>query len=357
MLRTEDLMQDRYLENDYITVPSDDYEIHINKLQKMAQNAKDEKVRDKAKLFLSKLQKGNFTREEAMNPRFTAIKQQVKQTANNIGQTAFSDGVNMALSTLASGFVAEVRLYYSGKSTETLWEHMYRLFTKTLEDFKQGISRGAGFAGVEIVISTISTLFKSMFSNIKMIWGSLRGSFKSIYNGIYDYIKGKIKTKADLFKIILKSLASAIGVFGIAIIETKLSGFVGSILAGAISIIIGSFIVVSIPKMVDYLISLFNPASIAIKKMNEIIELCDRELTLIIEQHQELEAKINQVFIDRSSELNMSFESLYTSISNKDIKASFSSFFNINKLYGKKLSWGNKEELSKFLESDDTLEL
>lgn len=334
ILNSKDLMQDRYLANDYIAVPSDDYEKHKVYLEKMAKNSKDEATRIKAQKFLSKLQKGNFTREEAKNPRFTAVKQQAEQAANHIGQTALSDGINMALSTLASGFIVEVKLYYSGKSNETLWEHLSRLIKKTFAQFKDGAQRGGGFAVIDIIISTISSIFKDLFSSVKKMWDQLRNSFKSIYNGIYDYVTGKIKTKAELFTVILKSLSSAIAVFGIVLFETKLKVYVGDILATAISIIIGSFVVVSIPKIIDWFMGKFQATKLAKMRADEIAKLCDEELPKIIAQREHLESEMNIYYNNHFARLNTAFNHLGTAINTSDSNLALKSLNQITNEYG-----------------------
>lgn len=323
----------------------------------MAKNSKDEATRLKAQKFLGKLQKSNFTREEAKNPRCTTAQEQVKNAANHIGQTALSDGVSMALATLANGFIVEVKLYYSGKSNETLWAHLSRLIKKTLEQLRNGANRGAGFAGIEVIISILSGLFKGIFANIKMIWDKLRSSFKSIYNGICDYIKGKIKTKAELFTIIIKSLSSAIAVFGIAIFETKLRVYVGGILATAISVVIGSFIVVSIPKMIDYFLAVFNATALAKKRANEIEAICDAELPMILERQQELEVEINQFFNAISDRLDKSFAELNDLLDKNDYNLTYKSLNQINKEFGKELEWSTTDEFDDFMLSDTPLKL
>ncbi len=355
VLNTKDLMQDRYLDNDYITVPSDDYERRKNEFQEMAQNAKDEATREKAKQFLAKLQKGNFTREEAMNPRFTAVKQQAEQAVNHIGQTAFSDGINMALSTLASGFIFEAKLYYSGKSSETLLEHLSRLLKKTLDQFKDGMQRGGSFAGIDIIISTVSSIFKGVFSSIKNIWDALRNSFKSIYNGIYDYVTGKIKTKAELFSVIFKSLSSAIAVFGIALFETKLKLYVGDILATAISIIIGSFVVVSIPKIIDWFMGKFQATKLAKMRADEIAKLCDEELPKIITQREHLESEMNIYYNNHYARLNTAFSNLNIAIESNNSELTLSSLKSITQEYGVKSDLMSFDEFDDLMLSDKPL--
>lgn len=356
ILNSKDLLEDRYLKNDYITVPRDDYYKHKNYLENMAKNSNDEATRLKAQQVLGKLQKGNFTRAEAQNPRFTATKQQVKNAANHIGQTAISDGVNMALTTLASGFIVEVKLYYSGKSNETLWEHISRLIKKTLEQFKNGANRGAGFAGVDIIISTISGIFKGVFSNIKMIWDELRASLKSIYNGIYDYATGKIKTKAELFSLILKSLSSAIAVFGIAFFERKLSVYVGNTLATAISVIIGSFIVVSIPKIIDWFMNKFQATQLAKMRANEIANLCDAELPKIIEKRESLENEMNLYYNHHYARLNKAFSNLDTAIESNNTTLAVTSLKDITKEYGVSSDLPDFHEFSDLMLSDKPLQ-
>lgn len=262
----------------------------------------------------------------------------------------------MALTTLASGFIVEVKLYYSGKSNETLWEHISRLIKKTLEQFKNGANRGAGFAGVDIIISTISGIFKGVFSNIKMIWDELRASLKSIYNGIYDYATGKIKTKAELFSLILKSLSSAIAVFGIAFFERKLSVYVGNTLATAISVIIGSFIVVSIPKIIDWFMNKFQATQLAKMRANEIANLCDAELPKIIEKRESLENEMNLYYNNHYARLNKAFSNLDTAIESNNTTLAMTSLKDITKEYGVSSDLPDFHEFSDLMLSDKPLQ-
>jgi len=54
ILNSKDLLEDRYLKNDYITVPRDDYYKHKNYLENMAKNSNDEATRLKAQQVLGK---------------------------------------------------------------------------------------------------------------------------------------------------------------------------------------------------------------------------------------------------------------------------------------------------------------
>lgn len=352
---TKALMKERYLENDHMTVPADDYDKKKASLEKKIITSKTPEEKILAEQTLSRLQKGNFTREEAKNPRFTAVKLQAEQAANHIGQTALSDGINTALSTLASGFIAEVRLYYSGKSSDSLWEHLSRLIKKTFAQFKEGMKRGGSFAGIDIIISTVSSIFKGVFSSIKNIWDALRNSFKSIYNGIYDYVTGKIKTKAELFSVILKSLSSAIAVFGIALFETKLKVYVGDILATAISIIIGSFVVVSIPKIIDWFMGKFQATKLAKMRADEIAKLCDEELPKIITQREYLESEMNIYYNNHYARLNTAFSNLNIAIESNNSELTLSSLKSITQEYGVKSDLMSFDEFDDLMLSDKPL--
>ncbi len=125
----------KYLQNDKIVVASDDYDRHKNYLEKIISNTKDKKTKKSAKKLLSKLEKSDISREEALNARTTAVKMQGKQATAHIVQAGLSDAVVVALSTLANATIYEIKDAYSGDKNISIKKRIKRLLKKVLLNF------------------------------------------------------------------------------------------------------------------------------------------------------------------------------------------------------------------------------
>jgi len=363
---TKDLFgkDNKYLQNDKIIVAKDDYEKHKHYLEHMIKNTKNEET---IKL-LDKLEPSEISRNEAINARTTAIKIQVIEGSSHIIQTGISDAVIFALSTLANGAIFEIKDAFTNPNIP-IKIRIKRLLKKVLDDFYATFKRGASYGALEVGIGIISQIFKSFSSKIIQIWKSLRKSAKSIFDAIYNYITGKIKTYKELLTIIIKGILSAIMVIGIAAMETQLETFlaplvtplVASYLAPAISIIIGAIAVVLSMRAVDVALNtifgVIAKANEAKLKSEKIARICDELLPNLINETEELQKLIDNTFKKRKLTLNKSFKKFKEGLNNNEINSIICGLQQINQMYGKSLQFLTFEEFDKAMCNNKTIKL
>jgi hypothetical protein len=297
----------KYLQNDKIIVAKDDYEKHKHYLEKMIENTKDKETRKNAQELLNKLEPSEITREEAINARTTAVKMQTVQAGNHIVQTGLSDAVIVALSTIANGTIYEIKDAFKNDDIP-ISHRIERLLKKVLDEFYNAFKRGASYGILEVGIGILFQIFQSFFSKIMYLWKTFRNSLKSIFNAIYSYLTGKIKSYKELLSIIIKSILSAIMVTGSIALEAKLEAFlsplvsptVASYLAPAFSIVIGAIAVVISMKSVDLalntLFSVFADVELAKMKAEKVKEICDELLPELIIEKEKLKELIDMDF-------------------------------------------------------------
>ena len=360
----------KYLENDKIIVAKDDYERHKNYLEKMIKNTKEEQTRKNAQELLNKLEPSNITRAEAEHARITALKMQGKQAFNDIAQTGVSDGVVLALSTLANGAIYEIKDAFSENGSNVhIKIRVERLLKKVLEDFKKAFKRGSSFGALDVGIGILSQIFKSFSSKLMSLWKNIRNSAKSIFDAIYSYITGEIKNYKELLSIIIKGLLSAIMVVGTIALESQLEVFltpivtplVASFLAPALSIVMGAIAVVLTMRSVDVvlntLFSVFSKANLAKMRAEKVKEICAEMIPELIAKKDELEVLIKQTYRERKLTFEKSFSEFKQGLKENDIDTIMNGLISINSMYGKKLQFQTFEEFDSFMLSDKSLEL
>lgn len=349
---TEDLLQDRYLENnDSLKCPIDDYKKHKENLKKMIEDPKkDEQQKAKAQKALEMLEANNLAnRIICENPRTAAFIAQGAVTGGHIAQAGLSDAVVVALSTLANGAIYEIKDAFSGDSSVSIETRIKRLINAVIQKIKGAFVRGGGFGVIDAIVGILGQIFKSIAGQLKLIWKKLRSAAKSIYNAIYDYITGKTANFQECLKVIIKGLFSAIVVGLVAVLEEKLyielsaiiTPFVASFLAPTLSIIIGSIAVVAMCRSIDFgldtLFGVFAQAEISKKRYEKIEALCQKMLPQIIADREFLEKKIRQMHYERVLRFDMSFNGYKEALQSKDNEKSFEYLNEICKLYGGKL--------------------
>lgn len=348
---TEDLLQDRYLENnDSLKCPIDDYKKHKENLKKMIENPKDEQQKAKAQKALEMLEANNLcNRLICENPRTASFIAQGAVAGGHIAQAGLSDAVVVALSTLANGAIYEIKDAFSGDSSVSIETRIKRLINAVIQKIKGAFVRGGGFGAIDAIVGILGQIFKSIAGQLKLIWSKLRSAAKSIYNAIYDYITGKTANFQECLKVIIKGLFSAIVVGLVAVLEEKLymelsaiiTPFIASFLAPTLSIIIGSIAVVAMCRSIDFgldtLFGVFAQAEISKKRYEEIEALCQKMLPQIIADRQLLEDKIKQTHYERVLRFDMSFNGYKEALQSKDNEKSFEYLNEICKLYGGKL--------------------
>ncbi len=358
----------KYLQNDKIVVAKDDYIKHKNYLENMIKNTKDEETKKNAQALLDKLEASDITRNEAKNARTTATTIQGKQATNHIVQTGLSDAVVVALSSLANGAIYEIRDAFNNNSLDiSIKDRIKRLLKKVINDFYKTFKRGASFGTLDVGIGVLSQIFKSISSKLMSIWKSIRTSAKSIFNAIYSYITGEIKSYKELLSTIIKGLLSAIMVVGTVALETQLEAFlapivtpvVANFLAPALAIVIGSIAVVISMKSVDIalnaLFGAFAQADLAKMRAEKIKEICAEMIPELIAQKNELKDLIEKTYKKRKLTFEKSFNEFKKGLSNNDINSIICGLESINSMYGKKLQFQTFKEFDDFMCSDEKL--
>lgn len=357
----------KYLQNDKIIVAKDDYPKHKNYLEKMIQNSKDPQTRKNAQELLSKLEPSTISRKEAVNARTTALKLQGKEALQNITQTGLSDGIIVALSSLANGAIYEIKDAFSDNGENIpINQRIKRLLKKILDDFSKAFKRGASFGALDTGIGILSQIFKSISSKLMTIWKSLRTAAKSIFNAIYSFITGEIKTYKELISVIIKGLLSAILIVGTITLETQIEAFlapivtpvVASVLAPALSIVIGSIAVVISMKTVDMalnaLFGTFSQAKLAQMKAEKVKEICAELLPNLIAEKNELKELIDKTYKERKLTFEKSFNEFQNGLQHKDIDNIMCGLISINAMYDQKLQYETFEEFDSFMCSNNS---
>lgn len=362
----------KYIEDDNlkIVVASDDYERHKNELQKTVEHSKKTDDVEAAKKALEKLEKSQTSREEAKNPTKTAIKIQATQAGYHVVQAGMSDGVVVALSTLASGTIYEIKDALHNKDSQTtVMERIERLLKKVLKDFYKTFKRGAWFGFIDVGVGILSQMLKSISSKLNLLWKELRTSFKSIYNAIHSYISGEIKSYEELLSVIIKGILSAMLVVGTVAFETQLETFlapivtptVASFLAPALAIVVGSLAVVVTMKGVDLalntLFGVLAQRDVAKMKLEEIQSICGEFLPDLIMEQGELQELIDRTYQDKKLTFEKSFADFQYGLSKNNIDAMLNGLIGINGIYGKKLQFYSFSQFDNLMLSDESFKL
>lgn len=368
---TNGLLKDRYLEdNDIFTVPFDDYKKHKDNLEEMINDKSNPEKAEKAKIALSMLNKNNVTnRLMCENPRTTAVITQSIAASGHIVQAGLSDAIVVALSTLANGAIWEIKDAYNSIDDISISTRIKRLLKKVIEEFQKTFKRGASFGALDVGVGILSQIFKSISSKLKMVWKTLRTSMKSIFNAIYSFINGDIKSYKELISTIIKGLLSAILVVGTVVLETELEVFlspivtpiVASFLAPALSIVIGSIAVVVMMKSVDLalntLFGVFAQRDMAKMKSEEIKKIYEELMPDLISETKELKKLIDNTYKERKLSFDKSFDEFKNGLIENDIKTIICGLVGINNLYAKKLQFLTQKDFNNFMLSNCNLKL
>ncbi|MEB2817193.1 hypothetical protein [Campylobacter upsaliensis] len=372
---TEGLLKDRYLVGDSavdeLKVPFDEYKEHKENLEKIITNGKqnpnDEKAvakAEKAKIALEKLNASNTcNRLMAENPRTTAMITQSVVASGHIAQAGFSDAIVVTLSTLANGIIWEVKDMLSGKvdSESSIMTRIKRLLQKVKEAFQSNFARGAGFGAIDVVVGIVGQIFKSIAGSLRQLWSSLRTSAKSVYNGIYSYIKGEIKDFRTLTKTILKSLFSAAWVVGAVGLERQIESALLGIMpplapfiAPVLAIVAAAFAVVvtsrSIDMAVDALFGVYAARDKAKLRAEEIANLVAEKLPVLIENREKLEQLIEETHHQRLMVIDSSFRDYQLAYANNNDVGIYNALNGICSLYGETLSIKDMNDVKQILE-------
>lgn len=368
--KTNDLLEDKYFENNELRVPLDDYKKHKENLEKMIAKGKDsddpkviEKAR-KAEIALEKLNANNVcNRLMCENPRITAVATQAIVASGHVAQAGASDAIVAAMTTFASGVVYEVKNMYESRAIDSeisIMDRIKRLLQNVLDSFKGAFKRGAGFGIIDAVMGALGQFFTSCVARVRTLWHNIRASAKSIYNGIYDYASGKITSMRELLSTILKSIFSAAWAISAIALEQKLELMLpfGAILAPLFAIAAGAFVVVltsrGIDMVLDSAFALFGQRDRAKLRAEEIATLVSAELPALIAEQKELERIIAQTHRQRMIAFDMSFRDYQLASARYQSAEATRALSAINALLGKELQIKNMDDVKAILQGEHT---
>lgn len=370
---TDNLLKDRYLSGEvYLKVPFDDYKRHRENLEEMINDPKTKpETKEAAKMALDKLNKSNYAnRLMCDNPRATAILTQSAVASSHIVSVGTSDGIVVALSTLANGAIYEIKDMFSENGEKiSITQRLKRLINKVIEAFKSTFKRGAGFGVIDDIIGVLSQIFKSISAKIKYIWKNLRNSAKSIYNVIYDFITGKTKTYKDLISAIIKALFSFTAIISSIGLETQIEAVlspiitpvIASFVAPVLAIVIGAFAVVlgtrAIDSAINFLFGVYLDLIKSRERRAEIEKVIDEFLPQLVEDNEKLETLIKTKFKDMKLKLDSSFADLQNAIISSNSTLFINSLVQINGVYGQKLKYVSFEEFDQAMISDSAIKI
>lgn len=370
---TDNLLKDRYLSGEvYLKVPFDDYKRHRENLEEMINDPKTKpETKEAAKMALDKLNKSNYAnRLMCDNPRATAILTQSAVASSHIVSVGTSDGIVVALSTLANGTIYEIKDMFSENGEKiSITQRLKRLINKVIEAFKSTFKRGAGFGVIDAIIGVLSQIFKSISAKIKYIWKNLRNSAKSIYNAIYDFITGKTKTYKDLISAIIKALFSFTAIISSIGLETQIevvlspiiTPVIASFVAPVLAIVVGAFAVVlgtrAIDSAINFLFGVYLDLIKSRERRAEIEKVIDEFLPQLIEDNEKLETLIKTKFKDMKLKLDSSFADLQNAIISSNSTLFINSLVQINGIYGQKLKYVSFKEFDQAMLSDNVIKI
>ena len=298
----------------------------------------------------------------------TVLSIQTKETLNHIYQTGVSDASVAILSTFASGALWEIKDEFIDNNSEDFSVRIERLINKTIKKGSDAFARGGSFGIVESLVTIVSQVFKKIGGSLKYLWTNIRNAAKSIWNAIYSYIKGEIKSYAELIKIILKALFSAVMVVFAPALEIEiekglifLGEFIANILAVGISIFVCSVAVILFAKTVDLTINAFlgicAAADMARQRREEIEKVYDEIMPKMMENINHLEKYIAEYTINLQNSSQMSFNELQNALQGEDYIQANQGLVNLAKAYGVSDLFETREQFDCFMASDEVLKI
>lgn len=379
---------DKYFEAGVkVRVDSDTYERAENKIKQIRQNLENapedkkaiiqkqldekqtkfkqlEKGSDRAKSGYIKgeiQENGQKTNTDGKTALKTVYLEQAKQAGINIAQTGLSDAGTVVLSTFASGVVWELRDEYLHNNHEDFLIRLQRLLKQVFVKGSESFGRGASFGLIDTILGLAAQCLKNIGGNLRAMWTSLRNSAKSIFNAIWQFIKGEIKSFSQLIRTILKSLFSAIMVaFGFAL-GRELSVYVGNVLATGISILVCSVGVVVFSQSLDLAINGFlaicAKAEMAKKRREEVEALYHEIMPKMIENRLQLEAFTDEYIANLKDTSELSFADISSAMANNDYSKADEALIKLAGAYGVNDLFVSQKEFDDFMLSDEPLKL
>ena len=300
----------------------------------------------------------NKRKEKADSNRI--VKDASKRIAGNIIGGIVSD-----VAVLACGGAAwEIRDAYRNPDAMSLLERCKRLISAIWERIKTTLKgRLLREIGSEIftgVVSALAAPLKMAYAAIEKIVSVLRRLWM-------EFVDGRIKSLADLVAACLKALFVAASAGIALLLEAKLTPLMAAIPGGGVlsaiiaAVVAGVMIVIgnrSIDGIVQTLFGMFNAATVARRRRQEIQRMCEEAIPRLIEDRERLQALVDSHFAERETLLDATFENMQSARENQDFDGFLKGLITLNDAYGKILPWVSFEEFDEFMLDDSrTLKL
>ncbi|HEB9428087.1 TPA: hypothetical protein RZK49_000439 [Campylobacter coli] len=352
----------------------ENYKIHPSEKNKEILKKHEEKF-NKLKMGSNKEEAG-YIKDDKKDKNHTDIdrsmknvyKNQAKEALNHIHQTGASDAVTVALSTFASGVLWEIKDEFMDNNSQDFSIRIKRIITQVVEKSSDSYARGIGFGSIDSLVIIISQIFKKIGGSLKYFWTNIRNAAKSIWNAVYSYIKGEIKSYAELIKIILKALFSAVMVAFAFTLETEikkglifLGNFIADILAVGISIFVCSVAVILFSKTIDLTINAFlgicAAANIARQRREQIEKIYNEIMPKMMENLENLEIYITQYITNLQNIGEMSFNQMQNALNKNDYNKANQCIIQLAAAYGTNDLFMTRECFDNFMASDESLKI
>lgn len=372
------MLEERYLDQDNITIPKGNKQEYIEALKDISKS--DNKNGEVARKILEKesecaknggefIKEAEVTRQESYEAKKVMLKTQVKEAAEHIALTAASDAGVMCLSIIASSALAEIRDIFNQDSSHiSSKDRIVRFFNNIISQINKvldGFFRSGGFATIDIIIQSLMHIVSDFVKNIKYLWTKFREKAKIIFDSIYSYIKGEIKT----FSTVLQTITIAL--FGVAmlsveaLIEKQLKIFfapllkIGEKIAIALAIVLTGICSVlgakAIQSAFNTILSLIAQKSKEKLKRQEIEKLVDEVLPDLIQDNAKVSNLIDTHFKNLKLSLDSSFDELTLAVNSGDSQGFVQALVGINQAYGTKLAYANFDDFDTAMKSDEAI--
>ena len=349
-------------ENDKFVVPHDQIDEYKEALDKIIEKRGDEAKR--ARRIRKNLEESKVSFNDAHHAYSFITKKTIHDASKRI-TTNVTSGVISDVAVFAVGGAAwEIGDAYRNPDDVSLLERCKRLISAIWERIKTSLKdRSLREIGSEIFNSLVSVLT----APLKMATAAISKIVSVLRRLWMEFVDGRIKSLADLVAACLKALFVAASAGIALLLEAKLTPLMaaipgGSVLSAIIAAVVAGVMIVignrSIDGIVQTLFGMFNAATVARRRRQEIQRMCEEAIPRLIEDRERLQALVDSHFAERESLLDATFEDMQSAREDQDFDGFLKGLITLNDAYGKVLPWVNFEEFDEFmLDDSQTLKL
>ena len=349
--------------NDSFVVPHDQYDEYMEVLNEKIEKGGDDA--DRAIHIKKNLERSKINFNDAHSAYLSTTKRITHDASKRIATNVMSGIVSDVAVFACGGAAWEIRDAYRNPDTTSLLERCKRLIAAIWERIKTTLrDRSLREIGSEIVTGVASALA----APLKMATAAIETIVSVLRRLWMEFVDGRIKSLADLIAASLKALFVLPTSATVALLlEAELSPLMstipgGEVLAAVIAAVVAGVMIVignrSIDGVVQALFGMFNAATIARRRREEIQRMCEEAIPRLIEDRERLQALVNSHFAEREAMLDATFEDMQSARKDHDFDGFLKSLITLNQAYGKMLPWVSFEEFDEFmLDPSRTLKL